>query len=94
MLPIKCRFCHLELGKSSVRYSFQLCLIFINLTSPRNCIGMRFAYMELQLVLASLILRYRFEPGPSTEKKIEIKEMFGTIAPKNGVFCKITRLDE
>lgn len=56
--------------------------------------GMRFAYMELQLVLANLILKYRFEPGPSTEEKIETAESFATLVPKNGVFCKITRLDE
>lgn len=62
--------------------------------SPRNCIGMRFAYMEVQLVLANIILKYRFEPGPSTEKKIQTKETFATLVPKNGVFCKITRLEE
>ncbi|KAG4072232.1 hypothetical protein HA402_005954 [Bradysia odoriphaga] len=59
---------------------------------PRNCIGMRFAYMEIQLVLANLILKYRFEPGPSTEKKIETLESVLTLVPKNGVFCKVTKL--
>lgn len=55
---------------------------------------MRFAYMELQLVLANLLLKYRLEPGPSTEEKIETVETFATLVPKNGVFCKITRLDK
>lgn len=55
---------------------------------------MRFAYMELELVLANLILKYKFEPGPSTETKIETVEAFATISPKNGVFCKVTQLSE
>lgn len=55
---------------------------------------MRFAYMELQLVLANLILKYRFEPGPSTEKIIETVETFATLIPKNGVFCKVARLED
>ncbi|KAG4065465.1 hypothetical protein HA402_002699 [Bradysia odoriphaga] len=59
---------------------------------PRNCIGMRFAYMELQLALANLILKYRFEPGPSTEKNIETVETFATLVPKNGVFCRYAKL--
>ncbi|KAG4075516.1 hypothetical protein HA402_003341 [Bradysia odoriphaga] len=61
---------------------------------PKNCLGLRFAYMELQLTIAKLILTYRFEPGPSTEKKIITTETFATLSPKNGVFCKITRLEE
>ncbi|KAG4076059.1 hypothetical protein HA402_010854 [Bradysia odoriphaga] len=61
---------------------------------PRNCIGMKFAYMEAQLALAKLILKYRFEPGPSTEKKIETMETFASLIPKNGVFCKVTRIEE
>lgn len=55
---------------------------------------MRFAYMELQLTLAKLILKYRFEPGPSTEKQIETVETFAALSPKNGVFCKITKLEK
>ncbi|XP_037037225.1 cytochrome P450 3A24-like [Bradysia coprophila] len=61
---------------------------------PKNCLGLRFAYMELQLTLAKLILMYRLEPGPSTEKKIETKELYATLSPKNGVFCKVTKLEE
>ncbi|KAG4079242.1 hypothetical protein HA402_006965 [Bradysia odoriphaga] len=61
---------------------------------PRNCLGMRFAYMEIELALANLILNYRFEPGPSTEKKIKTMETFATLIPQNGVFCKVTRLEQ
>ncbi|KAG4075497.1 hypothetical protein HA402_003322 [Bradysia odoriphaga] len=61
---------------------------------PKNCLGLRFAYMELGLTLAKLILMYRFEAGPSTEKKIETQELYATLVPKNGVFCKVTKLEE
>jgi len=60
---------------------------------PRNCIGMRFAYMELQLALAFMVHKYRFEPGPSTEKNITTTENFATLAPKYGVFCKVVKLE-
>ena len=55
---------------------------------------MRFAYMETKLILANFILKYRFEPGPSKEKKIQTTETFATMIPKNGVFCKVIRLEE
>lgn len=64
------------------------------LTRPRNCIGMRFAYMELQLTLAKLLLKFKFEPGPSTEKNIKTTETFATLIPKNGVFCRVSEVDE
>lgn len=53
---------------------------------------MRFAYMELQLTLASMILKYRFEPGPSTEQDLQLSESFATLLPTNGVFCKVLRV--
>jgi len=37
---------------------------------PRHCIGMRFALMEAQLVLAVLAQRFRFEPG--TEPPLDL----------------------
>lgn len=55
---------------------------------------MRFAYMELQLTLAKLLLKFKFEPGPSTEKNIKTTETFATLIPKNGVFCRVSEVDE
>ncbi|XP_017472908.1 PREDICTED: cytochrome P450 6k1-like [Rhagoletis zephyria] len=33
---------------------------------PRNCIGMRFAYQEIKLCLATIVRKFRFERAPST----------------------------
>ena len=60
---------------------------------PRNCVGLRFSYMETNLILANLLRKYRILPGPSTEHgTIETKEFFSTRIPKNGVFCKLVPL--
>ncbi|KAJ6641019.1 Cytochrome P450 3A24 [Pseudolycoriella hygida] len=60
---------------------------------PRVCIGIHFALVELQLILAHLILRYRFEPTAQTSERIEITESNITIYPKNGVNCKVVKIE-
>lgn len=46
------------------------------------------------MTLAKMILRYRFEPGPSTEDILELSESFATLMPTNGVFCKVVRVEQ
>lgn len=38
---------------------------------PRNCIGLRFALMEIKLALSKLLLNFRMEPGTDFPKKIK-----------------------
>lgn len=59
---------------------------------PRNCIGMQFGLMELKLTVAKLLLKYKLEPGPSTEKQIQTIESTIMLTPKNGVYCKATKI--
>ena len=37
---------------------------------PRNCVGMRFAYQEIRLCLAAIVLRYKFGLTPETPAKL------------------------
>ncbi|KAL9963555.1 hypothetical protein ACROYT_G027074 [Oculina patagonica] len=40
---------------------------------PHNCIGVRFAQMEMKLVLARMLKRYRLEVGPDTKIPPDVK---------------------
>jgi len=53
-------------------------------TGPRQCLGMNFLMMELRVFVATLALRYRFEPGPqqpSWQKKTYGRSMDFTTGP-------------
>src|SRR5690606_713115 len=47
---------------------------------PRNCVGMRFAYQEMKLALARIILKYRFLPNRQTPDKIKFRTPSGLLA--------------
>lgn len=55
---------------------------------------MQFALMSLQLSVAKLVLTYRLEPGPSTEKIVETMETAVFLEPKNGIWCKVIKIEE
>ena len=49
---------------------------------PRACVGANFAMMQAQIILTTLLARFRFRPGPDP---IPIPVMTMTLRPDTGV---------
>lgn len=60
---------------------------------PRNCIGMRFALLEVKLVLVRILKKFNFAVAPETEIPPEL-EFKSTLGPKNGVKLCIRSRDD
>ncbi|XP_023221203.1 cytochrome P450 3A24-like [Centruroides sculpturatus] len=57
---------------------------------PRNCVGMRFALLEIKLILVKLLLNYRILPSSETNLDVEYK--VSVTAPKSGMFVRLVPL--
>ncbi|MEL6476181.1 MAG: cytochrome P450 [Pseudomonadota bacterium] len=57
---------------------------------PRICIGMNFALIEAQIILASLMARFRFTPMAGVAP---VPEMVMTLRPAGGVRLQVSRRD-
>nr|AKH03530.1 cytochrome P450 3081B1 [Paracyclopina nana] len=58
---------------------------------PRNCIGMRFAYMVVRACLVHTLANYKVEPCPKTITDWEIDPLHPSALPKGGLYVKYTR---
>ncbi|CAL8117832.1 unnamed protein product [Orchesella dallaii] len=56
---------------------------------PRNCIGMRFALIEVKAVIATLVYNFKLEPGTNTEIPVKMSNS-STLKPENGMWLKIS----
>ena len=55
---------------------------------PRNCIGMRFALMEVKMALVRILMKYKFVASPETQVPLEIREGI-TLSAKDGVLVRV-----
>uniref|UniRef100_A0A1B0CWX6 Cytochrome n=1 Tax=Lutzomyia longipalpis TaxID=7200 RepID=A0A1B0CWX6_LUTLO len=56
---------------------------------PRNCIGSRFALMELKSILYYLVLNFKLEPTEKTQIPLKFAKSFGTIKSEHGIYLQL-----
>ncbi len=56
---------------------------------PRNCIGMRFALMELKMCLIRLLLEYKILPGDKLEEGFKRQERL--VIQPNAIYVKLEK---
>ncbi|XP_013110124.2 cytochrome P450 6a9 [Stomoxys calcitrans] len=59
---------------------------------PRNCIGRRFAKMQITIGLINLLRKFKFQICESTPNPIEFKNSSVLLSPKNEIYLKVEKI--
>ncbi|XP_027383512.1 cytochrome P450 3A24-like isoform X2 [Bos indicus x Bos taurus] len=62
-------------------------------TGPRNCIGMRFAIMNMKLAVVRVLQNFSFKPCKETQIPLKIKSQ-GLLRPEKPIVLKVVLRDE
>ncbi|XP_060535692.1 cytochrome P450 6a9-like [Cylas formicarius] len=60
---------------------------------PRQCIGMRFGYMQVKLSIAALLGNFQYSLHESTPKKLEFMLDVLTLHPEKEILLNVSRVD-
>ncbi|OWA52717.1 Cytochrome P450 3A31 [Hypsibius exemplaris] len=58
---------------------------------PRNCVGMRFAQLEIKIAFVRILQRFRLTTCWESEPEIKLKHTTVSISPANGVFVRLEK---
>lgn len=58
---------------------------------PRNCIGLRLAYLEGKIGLLHAVKNFKFSPNEKTEIPLKLSKSSQIVAPANGIHVKVER---
>lgn len=59
---------------------------------PRNCIGLRFAMMQVRVGLISLLSKYKFSVSKKSIIPIELQQQTFVIQPKHGLWMTVEKI--